>query len=75
MFVQEALAGDDLRLTPRLRDRLNALETLVPGDFAVIRRQAALIGIDPDPEQFLAELEAECRIKPAGGHRPIGFVA
>ncbi len=75
MFVQEALAGDDLRLTPRLRDRLNALETLVPGDFAVIRRQAALIGIDPGPEQFLAELEAECRIKPAGGHRPIGFVA
>jgi hypothetical protein len=34
-----------------------------------------LIGIDPDPEQFLAEFEAECRIKPAGGNRPIGLLA
>lgn len=75
MFVREALAGEESSLDQRLRDRLNALATLVPGDFAVVRRQAALIGIDPDPEQFLAELEAECRIKPAGGNRPIGFLA
>jgi len=75
MFIREALAGDEAGLGRHLNDRLNALETLVPGDFAVVKRQAALIGIDPDPEQFLAELEAECRLKPAGGHRPIGFLA
>ena len=75
MFIREALGGDEARLCRSLGDRLNALESLVPGDFAVVKRQAALIGIDPDPDQFISELEAECRLKPAGGHRPIGFLA
>ncbi len=75
MFVREALGGDEARLCRSLSDRLNALESLVAGDFAVVKRQAALIGIDPDPDQFLADLEAECRLKAAGGHRPIGFLA
>ena len=74
LFVQEALAGDESRMTLSLCERLNRLDNLVPGDFAVVKRQAALLGLLPEPEDFLRELEEECRVKPSSQSRAIGFV-
>ncbi len=74
LFVQEALAGDEHRMTSKLRERLNRLNSLVPGDFAVVKRQAALLGLLLEPEDFLRELEEECQVKPSSQSRAIGFV-
>ena len=74
MFVQEALASDEQQMNRNIQDRLNRLESLVPGDFAVVNRQSKLMGVNPTPEQFLDELESECRVKPSSRSRAIGFV-
>ena len=74
MFVQESLAGDEHRMTQSLRERLYRLDNLVPGDFAVVKRQGRLLGMLPEPEDFLSELEAECQVKPTIQSRAIGFV-
>ena len=75
MFVQEALASDEQQMNRNMQDRLNRLESLVPGDFAVVNRQSKLMGVIPTPEQFLDELESECREKPSSSGRTIGFLA
>ena len=74
MFVREALSGLDQELTQQMRDRLHRMDSLVPGDFAVVKRQSHLTGVTPDPEQFLDELEAECGVKPSATSRAIGFL-
>ncbi len=49
-----------------------ALTALTPGDFAVVRRQAELLGRLEEPDALAAMLSAECAVKPARP-RPVGF--
>jgi SpoVK/Ycf46/Vps4 family AAA+-type ATPase len=74
MFVVEALAGDVASFTPALAARLARLEQLCPGDFAAVKRQVEILAESLPPEEFLAQLEAEHRIKPEVREaRTIGF--
>ena len=50
------------------------LTALTPGDFAVVRRKAALLGQLEEPEALAAMLSAECAAKP-DRPRPMGFRA
>jgi SpoVK/Ycf46/Vps4 family AAA+-type ATPase len=75
MFVVEALDGDATRLDPALAQRLGRLEQLCPGDFAAVKRQVEILAEAIEPEEFLAQLEAEHRIKPEVREaRGMGFV-
>ncbi|CAM3481796.1 ATP-binding protein [Polaromonas hydrogenivorans] len=64
MFVTEALAGDAALLNGELQQRLAQLTQLCPGDFAAVKRQAVILDAELSAEEFLAQLEAEHRIKP-----------
>jgi SpoVK/Ycf46/Vps4 family AAA+-type ATPase len=76
MFVNEALAGDAARLSAEQRARLAALDLLVPGDFAAVRRQVEILGTPFEPDEFLSQLESEHRVKPeVRQRRGIGFGA
>jgi len=56
------------------RERLDRLELLAPGDFAVVKRQSALLGDTPTPEEFVEQLEREHCAKPdVKFNRPMGF--
>ena len=57
-----------LNAPPEVRDFTN----LTPGDFAVVRRKAEILGDLQDPKALAQLLAAECEAKP--DHRPkIGF--
>lgn len=74
LFVVEALGGDASRLTPEIVRGLARLEQLCPGDFAAVKRQIDILGETLEPDEFLAQLEAEHRIKPeVRENRQIGF--
>lgn len=74
MFVVEALGGDASRLGAELMVRLAKLEQLCPGDFAAVKRQVEILAEALAPEEFMAQLEAEHRIKPEVREaRPMGF--
>jgi SpoVK/Ycf46/Vps4 family AAA+-type ATPase len=74
MFVVEALDGDAAALTDAWRSRLARLEQLCPGDFAAVKRQVEILAETLAPDEFLAQLEAEHRIKPeVRESRGIGF--
>jgi SpoVK/Ycf46/Vps4 family AAA+-type ATPase len=74
MFIAEALGGDAEGLTEPLRQRLRLLDQLCPGDFAAVKRQGDILGEALAPEEFVAQLEAEHRIKPeVREQRRIGF--
>ena len=64
MFATEALAGDAGLLTASLQKRLTQLTQLCPGDFAAVKRQGVILDAELSAEEFLAQLEAEHRIKP-----------
>ncbi|MDP2258022.1 MAG: AAA family ATPase [Polaromonas sp.] len=64
LFVTEALAGDAALLTASLQKRLGQLTQLCPGDFAAVKRQATILATALSADEFLAQLEAEHRIKP-----------
>ena len=49
-----------------------ALTALTPGDFAVVRRKAELLGRLEEPDALAAMLSAECAAKP-DRPRPVGF--
>lgn len=75
MFVTEALAGDAALLTPPLQKRLAQLTQLCPGDFAAVKRQGVILDAELSAEEFLAQLEAEHRIKPeVRERRGMGFI-
>ncbi|MCJ7800045.1 MAG: AAA family ATPase [Polaromonas sp.] len=75
MFVTEALAGDASQLTVSLQKRLAGLAQLCPGDFAAVKRQGVILDAALSAEEFLAQLEAEHRIKPEVREaRAMGFV-
>jgi hypothetical protein len=74
MFVVEALGGEADRLAAGLAARLLKLDQLCPGDFAEVKRQVDILAEVLEPEEFLAQLEAEHRIKPEVREaRKIGF--
>ena len=54
--------------------RLTKLDNLTPGDFAVVRRRAAAMGVTGDADVLLEMLVTECEAKP-GFRRAIGFAA
>ena len=64
MFVTEAHGGDAALLTDTVRHRLVQLTQLCPGDFAAVKRQGVILDAELSAEEFLAQLEAEHRIKP-----------
>jgi len=75
MFTAEALAGDAQALTPALRERLAQLDQLCQGDFAAVQRQAQILAEALGAEEFLAQLEAEHRLKPeVRERRGVGFL-
>ncbi len=74
MFVTEALDGNAANLTGGVADRLNKLQLLTPGDFAAVKRQITLLDETMTPEEFLAQLEQEHKVKPdVKFARSIGF--
>ncbi|MFO1340534.1 MAG: ATP-binding protein [Burkholderiaceae bacterium] len=74
MFVAEALAGQAAALSDEQRQRLAALDQLAPGDFAAVQRQVDVLGAPFAPDEFLAQLESEHRIKPeVRQRRAMGF--
>ncbi len=76
MFTTEALAGDATALTPEIKTRLAELTQLCLGDFAAVRRQAVILDAALEPLEFLAQLEAEHRVKPeVRESRGMGFMA
>lgn len=75
MFVVEALDGEAAALSGEQRERLRALDMLAPGDFAAVKRQVDVLGERFGPDEFLAQLEAEHRVKPeVRQRRGIGFL-
>ncbi len=74
MFVAEALKGEAAALSAEQRSRLAELDSLVPGDFAAVRRQVEVLGAEFQPDEFLSQLEGEHRVKPdVRAHRSMGF--
>lgn len=74
MFVREALSGDAALISAEHRDRLRALDCLVPGDFAAVKRQVEILGDELTADEFLCQLEGEHRVKPeVRQQRRIGF--
>ena len=58
-----------------MRARLTRLTQLCPGDFAAVKRQIDILAAVFSTDEFLAQLEAEHRIKPEVRQaRGIGFV-
>jgi len=75
MFATEALAGDAAAFTPEIKTRLAELTQLCLGDFAAVRRQAVILDVALEPLEFLAQLEAEHRVKPeVRESRGMGFM-
>jgi SpoVK/Ycf46/Vps4 family AAA+-type ATPase len=74
MFVAEALGGDAAALSAEQRQRLAVLDQLAPGDFAAVKRQVEILAAEFEPDEFLAQLESEHRVKPGvRERRGIGF--
>jgi len=78
MFAREACPGEGegegATLDAEQRERLAALDQLTPGDFAAVRQQVDILGEALTPDEFLAQLEAEHRVKPGvRARRAIGF--
>jgi len=54
--------------------QLTALDQLTPGDFAVVARQWALTGMEPETAEIIEALAEECRVK-GSASKPIGFLS
>jgi SpoVK/Ycf46/Vps4 family AAA+-type ATPase len=70
------LQGNDRQepLADSVKLRLARLDTLTPGDFATVVRQARPLGTRYDAERLLSALEAECRTRVAGDKHVPGFI-
>ncbi|MCY4181282.1 MAG: AAA family ATPase [Gammaproteobacteria bacterium] len=53
---------------------LNLISALTPGDFAVVRKKAEVLGCLDDPDTLASLLRTECDAKP-NNPKPIGFTA
>ena len=56
-----------------LRDEMNQMNTLTPGDFATVQRQLGILGKASVPEEFMTALKQELKFKQTL-NRPIGFI-
>lgn len=72
LFVAQAKKLNQ-RQAAAYRSTLDQLTNLTPGDFATVRRQAALFKITLTADELITRLQQECRNK-GGSSRPIGFV-
>ena len=61
------------RVAESVEMRLSKINTLTPGDFATVVRQARALGTRYNAEQLLSALEAECRAKTSGTKLVQGF--
>jgi len=74
MFIAEVLNGNAAALTVEQHDRLVELDHVAPGDFAAVKRQVDILGVAFAPDEFLAQLETEHKVKPeVRQRRGIGF--
>lgn len=78
LFQQESqrLGGhlpDDAEALAALKQQINRLTKLTPGDFAVVSRQVAVLGEILNPERIIAVLAQECKAK-GESFSQIGFV-
>ncbi len=74
MFAREALGGDAAELSSEQCERLARLDQLTHGDFAAVSEQVAILGEQFAPDEYLAQLESEHRVKPeVRQRREIGF--
>ena len=74
MFLREALGDEAHQLDADQLQRLACLDALTPGDFAAVRQQIEILGEVLTADEFLAQLEAEHRVKPqVRNRRAIGF--
>lgn len=75
MFVAEVLGGHAEQLDGELASRLDQLDQLCLGDFAAVKRQFQILDCAMDAVEFMAQLEAEHRIKPeVRENRGLGFM-
>lgn len=58
----------------RWQSRVEQLRGLVPGDFATVRRQVALLNLRLKPDEWISRLAQECIAKRLPGQSTIGFV-
>lgn len=58
----------------RWQSRVEQLRGLVPGDFATVRRQVALLNLRLTPDEWISRLAQECAVKRLPGQSTIGFV-
>jgi SpoVK/Ycf46/Vps4 family AAA+-type ATPase len=72
ILFQDVAGRLGLPADPTLIPALGDLGTLTPGDFATVVRQARM-NPPKDADDLLTRLDAECRAKPEGRRRPIGF--
>lgn len=56
-----------------LKQQVQRLTKLTPGDFAVLSRQVAVLGVIPQPERMVQVLEQECKVK-GETFAQIGFI-
>ena len=61
-------------LETEYRAALNQLNNLTPGDFATVRRQAALLSVKLSADELLKRLKLECKNKGGSENKQIGFV-
>lgn len=52
---------------------LSLLRNLTPGDFAVVKRQSAILGLALSPTEFLEQLSIEVQFKNASLNKSLGF--
>lgn len=58
----------------KYRTALNQLNNLTPGDFATVRRQAALLNVTLTADELVKRLAQECQNKGGSSRQPIGFI-
>lgn len=74
MFLQELTRlGCDVSQALEWEGRVRGLDTLTPGDFAVVARQASMLGEIPSPGTVYDVLHGECAVKDQT-RKPMGFV-
>lgn len=49
----------------KLKDQIQALDQLTPGDFAAVSRKIDILGIEPTAELMIDNLKEECSYKPS----------
>lgn len=75
MFADVVLGNANNPLVSSVRQSLQKLAAVTPGDFATVQRQEKLLGERYSSENFLRCLERECALKRGGKFNSIGFLS